>query len=138
MKTKKLKGREAISAKEKDYRIVLEKSPDPTEGYLYDISINKAQAVLGWGDGSELIFTKEMYVVEFEKVEYILTKVAAISDDGNHYYASAIKNDLNDYGEYRVVWDCINRDVEDESDACDWEDVVSVDYLGQLPMVVEQ
>lgn len=38
-----------------------------------------------------------------------------ITNDG--YVASAQDNEFNDY---KVLWDIVNEDCEDESESCDW------------------
>ncbi len=86
-------------------------------------------------------FKKEFGTVDYKGVTYILTQQAYIDNDGTDgkviYYAAAITEDMADNdgmfddgydGDemYKVCWDCIDNECEDESDACDWDVVAGV------------
>lgn len=62
-------------------------------------------------------------VVEVEGVEYKTTQDPYVTDAGDQYQAHAVDADDK---EYLIIWDVVNEDVEDESDACDWDEPSSV------------
>ena len=70
----------------------------------------------------------------FDGVVYALCQQAYIdnygTDGGVRYYATAIDADGN---KYKVTWETIEYDdghvSDDESDACDWDNPISVDLI---------
>ena len=72
---------------------------------------------------------KKFGSVEFEGAKYILIQDAYLSNEGGYgdaaYFADAIKvGDTPDDGDvslYTVEWDIVNKEAEDEADACDWD-----------------
>ena len=60
---------------------------------------------------------------------YTLTQDAYIDSDGSrdYYTAHAVDADNN---EYYIIWDIVDAESDDESNACDWEnpsDIISID-----------
>lgn len=70
-------------------------------------------------------YKDEFGTVRFEGKEYALTQNAYIDTDfslnwnPSIYTAHAIDEEENDY---KVKWEIINHESNDESDACDWTD----------------
>lgn len=81
---------------------------------------------------------KDYGAVSFEGSKYVLTQDAYIDsdDDTVRYYAHAIKDDASDvdsdgdHKQYLVAWDLKDGlgldELQDESDACDWDVAVEV------------
>ncbi|KIL12207.1 hypothetical protein B4127_1538 [Bacillus pumilus] len=65
-------------------------------------------------------------IVVFEGKEYRTTQNPHVNNDGTHYTAHAVDK-MNE--EYTIEWEISVVDfenLEDESEACDWENPVSV------------
>lgn len=76
---------------------------------------------------------KDFGSVEFENEEYVLIQDAYL--DGTEYVADAIKvgdePDEDGYVPiYKVEWEIIYPDTEDEGDRCDWENPAEVRGAG--------
>lgn len=73
---------------------------------------------------------KKMNTITFESKEYTLTQEAymAGTHDAPHFEAHAVDADGN---EYMVQWDVRDnwREMDDQSDMCDWDNPASVDAL---------
>ena len=77
---------------------------------------------------------KQYGTVTYEGVEYALCQQAYCDNYGTdnqvRYHATAIDIDGN---QYKVTWETIEFDCgelpEDESDACDWDNPISVDLI---------
>ncbi|MED5094512.1 hypothetical protein [Bacillus safensis] len=65
-------------------------------------------------------------IVTFEGREYRTTQNPFVNKDGTHYLAKALDQSNN---EYLIKWKITHEDyenLEDESEACDWENPVKV------------
>ena len=74
-------------------------------------TLNETNSTIVTVDGVELRTTKEPYL------------------NGDNYIANAVDQDDN---EYKITWEINHPDfenLEDESEACDWDNPVSVDKL---------
>lgn len=67
-------------------------------------------------------------VMVVDGVGYKLVQEPYVSDDGKTYQAAAETKG----GEYMIFWNVIGNldEIEDESEACDWENPSHVRYLG--------
>lgn len=68
-------------------------------------------------------------IITVEGIEYRTTQHPYLADNGEQYVAQAV--DMHD-NEYTITWDINHPDfenLEDESEACDWDNPVSVDVL---------
>lgn len=67
---------------------------------------------------------KQQYgIVSYNGINLVIMQSPYLDD--NCYRASAVSESSFDEGEengeYEIFWDIANGDVEDESDACEWE-----------------
>lgn len=72
-------------------------------------------------------------VFELKSGERIVPEQPAYIDNGviRGEYTALYRADYKDKkgGEYEVVWEIINQDTEDESEACNWDKPYSVEKL---------
>lgn len=69
----------------------------------------------------ESLNTNNSTIVSFEGVEYRTTQNPYVNDEGTHYEATAINKDNE---QVLIEWEITHQDyknLEDESDACDWD-----------------
>ena len=65
-------------------------------------------------------------IIELEGKEYRTTQEPFVNDEGTEYKAHAVDEANN---EFMIVWDINHSDfenLEDESEACDWDNPVRV------------
>lgn len=69
--------------------------------------------------------------IEFNGKKYVQTWDAFISDDGRQYIAYG-HEDGDDEKEVRIAWDVTldnPAECDDESNMCDWDKPISVEYI---------